>query len=427
MAIIIATFKRRYKPCLIVHSALTYNQPMQKSILTFLSFLFLMTILWPAKINAQTMQTSPETAFEARVVEVLEQRQSQDLQSNYAVQQKLKLIALSGDMKNREFEFNGLTEVEVFGAREYKKGDRVLAQHSIDPDGQDVYYVVDFVRRPYIYLLAIIFVLITIIIAKLKGFRALISLITSFFIIMQVMVPLILLGWPPLPVGIAGSIVIFIFMVYLTEGFNKESHISILAIAISLTIVGILSVITTYTARFTGTEQEETMFLLGITKQALNFKGLLLTGILIGTLGVLDDIIIGQVQAVVQIKKANPFLNTRKVFSMAMEIGNSHMGSMVNTLFLAYAGASLPLILLFSIKQPPFMTFSQVINNEMIATEIARTLLGSIGIALAMPIATYLAAKYYGVPLPTKKQKSNLSSPDGDILPANLSGTQGIE
>lgn len=395
---------------------------MRKLIFSFLTLLILAGIQWPLSVQAQTQPVSPETAFEARVIEVLEQRQSNDLRSNYAVQQRLKLTGLSGDMKNREFEFNGMTEVEVFGAREYKKGDRVLVQHSIDPDGQDVYYVVDFVRRPYLYLLAIIFVLIVIITSKMKGFRALISLIISFAIIMQAIVPLILLGWPPLPVGIAGSIVIFIFMVYLTEGFNKKSHLSIAAIAISLTVVGLLSVIITYAARFNGTEQEETMFLLGITKQALNFKGLLLTGILIGTLGVLDDIIIGQVQAVIQIKKANPFLNARKVFSMAMEIGNSHMGSMVNTLFLAYAGASLPLILLFSIKQPPFMSFSQVINNEMIATEIVRTLLGSIGIALAMPIATYLAAKYYTVAAPAKNSKTNISTPDGNMLPADFSG-----
>ncbi len=395
---------------------------MRKLIFSILALLTLTVTQWPLAAQAQTQPTSPETAFEAKVIEVLEQRQSDDLRSNFAVQQRLKLIGLSGDMKNREFEFNSMTEVEVFGAREYKKGDRVLVQHSVDPDGQDVYYVVDFVRRPYLYLLAVIFVLIVIITSKLKGFRALISLIISFAIIMQIIVPLILRGWPPLPVGIAGSIVIFIFMVYLTEGFNKKSHISIAAIAISLTVVGLLSVIITYTARFNGTEQEETMFLLGITKQALNFKGLLLTGILIGTLGVLDDIIIGQVQAVIQIKNANPFLNARKVFSMAMEIGNSHMGSMVNTLFLAYAGASLPLILLFSIKQPPFMNFSQVINNEMIATEIVRTLLGSIGIALAMPIATYLATKYYSVPAPAKNQKSKLSSPDGNMLPTDFSG-----
>lgn len=395
---------------------------MNKHLIKGLLTLAIVLGLLPVSVDAQVNQTSKETAFEARVIEVLEQRQSSDLRSNYAVQQRLKLIGLSGDMKNREFEFNGMTEVEVFGAREYKKGDRVLVQQSIDPDGQDVYYVVDFVRRPYLYLLAIIFVLIVIITSKMKGFRALISLIISFAIIMQAIVPLILLGWPPLPVGIAGSIVIFIFMVYLTEGFNKKSHLSIAAIAISLTVVGLLSVIITYAARFNGTEQEETMFLLGITQQALNFKGLLLTGILIGTLGVLDDIIIGQVQAVIQIKKANPFLNARKVFSMAMEIGNSHMGSMVNTLFLAYAGASLPLILLFSIKQPPFMSFSQVINNEMIATEIVRTLLGSIGIALAMPIATYLAAKYYNEPAPAKNQRPNPSPPDGNMLPADFGG-----
>lgn len=371
------------------------------SLIGLISFL-LITILMPL-INVQAQ--SVESTFEARVLEVLSERTSTGTANGNAVQQNLKLKGLDGAWKNQTFDYNGISDVSVFGANKYSTGDRVIVQHAIDPDGKNVFYVTDFVRRGWLYALAVIFVLIIILTARGKGLRALLGLVFSFFIIMQMIVPLILNGWSPVPVGVLGAIIIFIFMIYITEGFNKKSHLSILAMFISLTIVGIISIIFTQVTRLTGTAQEETMFLIGLTKQALNFKGLLLTGILIGTLGVLDDIIIGQMESVIQIKNANPYLPWKKVFGMGLKIGNSHMGSMVNTLFLAYAGAALPLILLFSIKQPPFMTYSQVINNEIIATEIVRTLVGSIGLALSMPIATYLAARYYHVAKPEKERR----------------------
>ena len=138
--------------------------------------------------------------------------------------------------------------------------------------------------------------------------------------------------------------------------------------------------------------QDEAVFLIGLTKNAINFQGLLLTGMLIGAVGVLDDVIVSQIESVKQIKEANPKLPNRKVFASAFKIGNTHLSTVVNTLFLTYAGASLPLLLLFAINQGTFTTFSQVINNEMIATEIVRTLVGSIGVALSMPIATYFGA-----------------------------------
>jgi len=147
---------------------------------------------------------------------------------------------------------------------------------------------------------------------------------------------------------------------------------------------------------------EETMFLLGLGEETINFQGLLLAGIIIGTLGVLDDMVISQVAAVEQIKLANPELSKKEVFKKSYKIGVSHISSMTNTLFLAYAGAALPLLLLFSVKQEPFLTFNQVINNEMIATEIVRTLAGSIGLVLAVPVATVLAVHF----LRAKPQKS---------------------
>ena len=137
---------------------------------------------------------------------------------------------------------------------------------------------------------------------------------------------------------------------------------------------------------------EDASFLIGLSQTAINFQGLLLAGMLIGAIGVLDDVIISQIEAAKQIKEANPQLGKNKVFKAAFEIGNTHLGTMVNTLFLTYAGASLPLLLLFVINQGAFVSFSQVINNEIIATEVVRTLVGSIGVALSMPIATYFGA-----------------------------------
>ena len=146
-------------------------------------------------------------------------------------------------------------------------------------------------------------------------------------------------------------------------------------------------------ARISGLS-EEAAALIGFGKTAINFSGLLLAGIIIGTLGVLDDVVISQIEAVQQIKFANPTLSKLKVFNMAFKIGNAHLGAVVNTLFLAYAGASLPLLLLFSVDIPPLLTFRQVINNEMLATEIVRTLVGSIGLALAIPLTTVLATYF---------------------------------
>ncbi len=344
-----------------------------------------------------------EESFEARVIQVLDSR---DVNKDGVslTQQNLRLKGLDGNWRDKEIEYHGIGDVEVFGNNIYAVGDRVLVQRSHDPEtGEDLFFVMDYVRRGWLYALAALFVFLIIVIAGIKGLRALLSLLVSFAIIMGVLVPLILAGWPPVPVAVVVCTAMFVGMVYITEGFNRKSHLAIASIGLSLLLVGLLSLFFTWITRLTGTAQEETMFLTGLTKQAINFRGLLLSGILLGTLGVLDDVVIGQIESVSQIRQANPYLPWKKVFAMSMEVGKAHLGSMVNTLFLAYAGAAMPLLLLFSIKQPPFVTFSQAINNEMMATEILRTLLGGLGIALSMPVATYLAVKHMPAPkTPTK-------------------------
>jgi uncharacterized membrane protein len=135
---------------------------------------------------------------------------------------------------------------------------------------------------------------------------------------------------------------------------------------------------------------------LSIGGQSINFQGLLLAGIIIGFLGVLDDVVISQVAAVEQLSKTDNSLNRKGLFGRAYQIGVSHVSSMANTLFLAYAGVSLPLLILFISGQSAFTGWGQIINNEMVATEIVRTLAGSIGLILAVPISTFIAAWWYG-------------------------------
>jgi uncharacterized membrane protein len=165
------------------------------------------------------------------------------------------------------------------------------------------------------------------------------------------------------------------------------------SVFISLLITLGLSVLFTFLTRLSGLN-EEAGFLLDMSATKINFQGLLLAGFLIGAVGVLDDVVIGQIEAVGQLKKANPFMSSWDLFKSGYKIGNTHLGAIINTLFLTYAGASLPLLLIFSLQDGSVVNFSQAINNELIATEIVRTLVGSIGVALSMPIATALGAKF---------------------------------
>ncbi len=333
-----------------------------------------------------------EETFEAKVVKILEEKDISREDGSTVKQQNLLLKGLEGSWKGKEIKFEGISDIEVAGAAVYKIGDRVLVQRSVDMEGSERFYVTDFVRRGYLYLLGAIFSLIVILIGRKKGLRSLLGLVISFFIIIKFILPKILDGSDPLFIGLIGAFFILAVMIYLTEGWKQKSHLSVLSVLISLFITLLFSLLFTKLSRLTGMSQDEAVFLIGFSKTAINFQGLLLAGMLIGAIGVLDDVIVSQIEAVKQIKEANPDLPSKKVFASAFKIGTTHLGTMVNTLFLTYAGASLPLLLLFAVNQGAFVSFGQVINNEVIATEVVRTLVGSIGVALSMPIATYFGA-----------------------------------
>lgn len=362
--------------------------------------IFLLLLLVPVFVFAQNENSTGDQTFKAKVIKILEEKTLEREGGSKAVQQNLLLKGLEKEWKDKEIKFEGISEIDVASANTYKVGDTVLVNEAKNIDGGTDYYVVDFVRTGHLFLLAFIFSLVIIVIGRKKGFKSLVSLVVSFFIIIKFIVPKIIAGGSPLIIGIFGALIILAIIIYLTEGWNRKSHIAVVSVFFSLVATFILSWIFTYLTRLTGLAQEEATFLIGANSGAIDFKGLLLTGILIGTVGVLDDVIVGQVESVRQIKIANPNLTNMQVYKSAYEVGNTHLGAIVNTLFLTYAGASLPLLLLFYLNPTGTVSFSQVINNEMIATEIVRTFVGGIGVALSMPISTYLASHW----LNTKKE-----------------------
>jgi len=351
-------------------------------------------LMTPQLVLAQDVLTDPkEEVFSARVIEILDQNTITQEDGSESIRQKIRLEALTGTLEGKEFVYEGMGYADISNFV-YQVGDKVLVQYSKSVEGGDNFYISGIVRTTPILWLTILFSLIVIAVGRWKGLRALIVLGLTFFVILKFILPQILAGNDPLTVSIIGSIAILIMAIYLTEGFKRTSTVAIFSVISTLFITGLLSVWFTALTRLTGFASEETMFLIGLTDVAINIKGLLLAGMVIGALGVLDDVVVSQTAVVTELKEANPQLSNAELYWQAMQVGVSHLGSMVNTLFLAYAGAALPLLLLFTVHQEPFLTFGQVINNEVISVEIVRALTGSIGIALAVPITTLLAIRF---------------------------------
>lgn len=351
----------------------------------------LLFLFFPLLSRADENIGRPDT-FKAEIVEVLEVITKQREDGSIFKQQELKLIGLDDSWKGREIIYRGISDIEVANINFYQVGDEVFVDAYLDENGETTFYITDFVRSGSIYLLFLIFFVIVLLVGKSKGFKALLGLFFSFAVIVKFILPQILKGRDPFIISLLGGLVILGLIIYLSEGFKRKSHIAITSVLLSLSATLVLSVLFTKFAKLSGMAQEESALLLGIGQTEINFHGLLLAGFVIGAIGVLDDIIIGQIEAVEQIKEANPKLSAKQVFNSAYKIGNTHLGAIVNTLFLTYAGAALPLLLLFTVNRESGLTFNRLINTEVISTEIIRTLVGSIGVILSMPIATFLAA-----------------------------------
>ncbi|HEU5472848.1 MAG TPA: YibE/F family protein [Actinophytocola sp.] len=271
----------------------------------------------------------------------------------------------------------------------FSPGDAVvLAYAGGDPLAGQSYQLVDFQRDLPLVLLAVLFAGAVLLLGRWQGAKSLLALGLSFLVLVLFVLPAIIAGENPLLVASAGAGVIMFAVLYLTHGLSARTSTAVLGTMISLALIGGLSALFSALTALTGLD-DETATLIGTLGHGIDARGLLLAGIVIGALGVLDDVTVTQTSAVWELRAANPTFGARQLYASATRIGRAHVSAAVNTLVMAYAGAALPVLLYTSISG---VGLGGILTTESIAQEIVRTLVGSIGLVAAVPITTAVAA-----------------------------------
>ena len=352
-------------------------------------------IIWGAPAiakNLQTLRPATQIGYDsstarALVINIKDEGQITlgNQPQNYQV---FDVRVLEGEYEGEILEVDyGLHQVRS-SSYAVQRGEEILISIGQHQDGHLVALFTDFIRTGPILQLLMLFFLVSVLIAGWKGVRGLLGIALSLAIIIFFIIPQILAGRSPVWVSIAGSFVFLALSMYLVYGWNLKTHSAVAGMLLALLITGTLSAVFINAARLTGYGDENAMFLAQMSQTPIDLRGLLLGGMIIGSLGVLDDLVISQSSAVFELHSANPALSFSFLFKRAMNIGHDHVAATVNTLVLAYAGASLPMLLLFTLNsQNPGL----LINLDMIAEEIVRTLVGSIGLFMAVPLTTGLA------------------------------------
>ena len=323
----------------------------------------------------------------ARVTKILDEGQI-NLNGRDQLYQVMQVEILDGDYKGTPFQIDyGKRQLRNDNFR-FAPGDEVYVE--VDKTANNVVqaYYVDYVRSQPLLILLIAFVVSILVMGHWKGLGSLVALGISMMMIIYYVIPHILAGEDPVKVSLIGSMILLGVTLYLTYGWNLKTHASVVSMVISLLLTGALSMLFVYLTRLTGYGDENAMYLMQFSSVQIDPRGLLLGGMIIGALGVLDDLVTSQSAAVVEIHDANPSLGFRRTLEKAMRIGQDHVAATVNTLVLAYTGAALPLLLIFTLGQG---SYSYFINSEFLAEEIVRTLVGSLGLIAAVPISTLVA------------------------------------
>lgn len=268
-------------------------------------------------------------------------------------------------------------------------GDAVVLVKESDA-GTDQYFIADAYRLPGVYGILIAFLVAAVVLGGRRGAGALLGLAVSIAVIAFYIVPTIARGGNPFATSIIGAAVILFVSLFLAHGFRRRTVAAFLGTLASLGIAVGLSALFVALTKLTGGGTEEAVMAQTDIVAGLNLKGLLLGGIIIGALGVLDDVTATQAAAVDEIGRADPTLSARELFRRGLSVGREHIAALVNTLALAYAGAALPLFLLFAAsRETPWWV---ALNSEFVVEEIVRTLVGSTALLLAVPITTFIAA-----------------------------------
>lgn len=347
--------------------------------------ILLATFLTPFLAFGQEIHNYYQGTYRGKVLEILDEENRKipgtDTEHLY---QTIEVRVLDGPKKDEVITIeNDYLELD--------RGDKFYFNYNVHLDGTESYGVTNIDRRSSLLLITLIFIGIIVWFGRWQGVRSLVALFGSLVVIILVLLPGILNGWNPLLASILVAGGILFLAIFFTHGFNRESFVAYSGTMIAVLLTGIFAVFAVHITDLSGFASDETVYLNFSTSGTINFTALLLGAFIIGFLGVLDDIAVTQASVVTELFKSNPEMSKADVYKRAMRVGREHVGALVNTLVLAYTGASLPLMLYFSTGTSSFIT---TLNLEIFATEIVRTIVGSVGLILTVPIVTFLAVKF---------------------------------
>ena len=292
------------------------------------------------------------------------------------------------------------------GQPQFEVGDPVYLSVTVAEDGSISTNYYDRNRGPLLLVVGLLFGIAVVALGRLRGVAALVGLAISVAVLIWFIVPAIIAGRDAVLVALVGGGAIVLVSLYLAHGYTPLTHVAAVGAFAALALTTALSWVVVEFAHFTGLASEEAFYLLNLPDIDLN--GLLLAGIVLGALGALDDVTVTQASAVWEVAGANQAIEQRALFDSGLRIGRDHIASTVNTLLLAYAGAAMPLLILYSLSG---LSLASVGSSEVIAVEIIRTFVGSIGLVAAVPITTWLAATQMHRRM-LKRQAARAKAPD---------------
>ncbi|MBW3618959.1 MAG: YibE/F family protein [Actinobacteria bacterium] len=342
-------------------------------------------VLWPSADELPAVPDAPEALLDGTIgsVELYETEPDE-------------IAGLSGEAARIEVELTSgpdagetvLIDTPTDGYPTFRVGDRVKLSSSELSPGVEEFYIVDFQRTPALMLLAALFIGLVLVVGRWHGARSLLGLGLSLLIVTQFIVPGILSGQRPALIALFGALAVMLVTLYLAHGVNEMTTVAVIGTAAALAVTIGFGMLFIERAKLTGFSSEEAN-LARFAVEGLDLQGLVLAGLIIAALGVLDDVTVSQASTVFALHDADPRQPFGQLFGRAMKVGRDHIASTVNTLFLAYAGASLALLVVFSTGG---LAVGEVVNAEILAEEIVKTLVGSLGLVSAVPFTTALAA-----------------------------------
>lgn len=354
----------------------------QKFLQLTLTCLLLIT---PAVGIAQEVYNEYQGTYRGEVLSILEQEfREVPGTGTDTLLQTIQVSVLDGPKKGETL----IIENEYLAL---ETGDKFYFNHNVYIDDTESYFVTNIDRRDSLLTFFGLFVFTIVVFGGWQGVRSLIALGGSFLAIFYVLLPGLVAGYNPLFLsGLVASGVLF-GAIFFTHGFNRESAVAYGGTMLAVALTGLLAFIAVSQAKLTGFVTDESVFLNFATNGSLDFTGLLLGAIIIGVLGVLDDIAVTQAAVTTELFNSNKDIKPREVYQKAIRVGREHVGALVNTLVLAYVGASLPLLMYFHLSP---LSFWSLVNSELFATEIIRAIIGSIGLIMTVPIVTGLAVYF---------------------------------